>query len=475
LSETVLLGRRRAALSWAEVREALGVQAAEDTWLSEPVGVATDSRTLDPGDLFFALRGPRFDGHDFLGDALGAGAGGLVVRADAEVPEGVEPARVIRVEDPLGALGRLAGFLRSRWSGRLVAVTGSFGKTTTKEILGALLSCRGEVLVAPGTENNQIGVPRLLTALRPEHHFAVVEMGTNSPGEIAYLTEIADPDVAVITGVGAAHLEGLCDLDGVAREKGAILQTLGSERLAVLNGDDARVRALGELARAVSAVHCVYFGFGEGSDVRAVGVESEGLGMRFRVEGRTIHLGLLGRHNVMNALAGWAVGREVGLTPAELQERLESIRPVPQRTAPFRFAGSLVIDDTYNANPPAMRAALETLRNLNVTGRRILVAGDMKELGVGAEVLHREIGKAASDSGIDVLWAIGPLATFYLEGASERLASHAVRWFAEPEEAAAALPDLLRAGDAVLVKGSRAARLDAVTRALRERASDGGR
>ncbi|MBN2490347.1 MAG: UDP-N-acetylmuramoyl-tripeptide--D-alanyl-D-alanine ligase [Planctomycetes bacterium] len=475
MSETVLLDRRHGTLSWTEVREALGVGTAEASWPEELVGVSTDTRTLEPGDLFFALGGPRFDGHDFLGAAVARGAAGLVVRRAAEVPAGLDRARVVRVDDPLQALGRLGGFLRSRWSGCLVAVTGSFGKTTTKEIIGALLGGRREVLVAPGTENNAIGVPRLLTGLSPEHRFAVVEMGTSVPGEIAHLTRIAEPDVAVITGIGAAHLEGLRDLDGVAREKAAILQTSGSQRVAVLNGDDARVRAFGELARTVSGVPCVYFGCGEGADVRATNVESDAAGMRFRVEGRTIHLGLLGRHNVMNALAGWTVGRELGVAPADLQDRLEAMAPVAQRTAPFWFAGSLVIDDTYNANPPAMLAAIETLTSLAVTGRRILVAGEMKELGVGAEALHREIGKAASDCGIDVLWAIGPLATYYIEGASDRRAPPAVRWFPRPEEVAAELRGFLAAGDAVLIKGSHAAQLDLVTGALREAASDGGR
>jgi len=469
-SDTGLLRAASAAvLSWTEVREALGGCPDPDSWLPELSGVSTDTRTLEPGALFFALTGPCFDGHDFLSEARARGAGGYVVRRGGRLPADLDADHVIEVEDPERALGRLGGYVRSRWDGRLVAVTGSFGKTTTKEMISRLLGPCEEVLVSPGTENNAIGVPRLLTRLTPAHRFTVVEMGTNSPGEIAYLTELAEPDVAVITGIGAAHLERLGDLDGVAREKGAILRTFGTPRIAVLNGEDARVQALGEMARAVSDIQCVYYGFAEGNDVRATAVEPDALGVRFKIEGRRVNLPLLGIHNVLNALAAYAVGRELGIRPTELCDRLETLGPVRQRMEPFRFRGSLIIDDTYNANPPAMCAALSTLQQLDVSGRRILVAGEMKELGVGAEVLHREIGKAASDCGIDVLWAIGPLAVFYLEGARHRDPEVVLRHLETAGAAAEALPGLLEPGDAVLVKGSRAARMEEVTRALRER------
>jgi UDP-N-acetylmuramoyl-tripeptide--D-alanyl-D-alanine ligase len=468
-SDTGLLRAGSAPLlSWTEVREALGGCSDAGSWLPELTEVSTDSRTLQPGALFFALTGPNFDGHDYLSDARARGAGGFVVRRGTRLGPDLPADHVIEVDDPEQALGRLGGYLRSRWDGRLVAVTGSFGKTTTKEMIGRLLGPREEVLVSPGTENNAIGVPRLLARLTPDHRFAVVEMGTNHPGEIAHLTDLAEPDVAVITGIGAAHLEGLGDLDGVAREKGAILRSCGVPRIAVLNGDDARVRAVGEMARAVSDIQCVYYGFSASNDVRAAAVEPDALGLRFKIEGRRVNLPLLGLHNVLNALAAYAVGRELGLRPVDLCDRLEALGPVRQRMEPFLYRGSLIIDDTYNANPPAMRAALSTLQQLDISGRRVLVAGEMKELGVGAEVLHREIGKAASDCGIDVLWAIGPLAIFYLEGARRHGAEMELRHLETAGAAAAPLREFLRPGDAVLVKGSRSARLEQVTRALRE-------
>lgn len=470
MSDTALLQAVGVGFSWAEACEALGVPGRERGRTPELHGVCTDTRSLEPGALFFALRGPRFDGHDYLSEAMHRGAAGVVVDSTVDLSAEVPTSAVLGVDDPQAALGRLGAYLRSRWNGHLVAVTGSCGKTTTKEILGRVLGDPEDVLVSPGTENNAIGVPRVLAGLQPSHRFAVVEMGTSSPGEIAYLTELAEPDVAVITGVGAAHLEGLTDLDGVAREKAAILEGGGADRIAVLNGDDPHVRALGALAQGMSGLQCIYFGLGAGCDVRAASIECGGMGMRFKIDGRRVRLPMLGVHNVRNALAAYAVARELGVTPAEVGERLEALAPIAQRLEPFRALDALIIDDTYNANPPSMRAALHVLQQVDEPGRRILVAGDMKELGLGAEVLHREIGKAASDSGIDVLWAVGPLATFYLEGAREAGARCDMEWFPNTASAADALPHVLQPGDVVLVKGSRSMGLEAVTQVVRERA-----
>ena len=467
-----------ATFSWPEVQEALRSPVPSGTAPDRLQGVSTDTRTLTPRSLFFALSGPRFDGHRFVSEALEKGAGGVVIRRDTQLPARSDASSFIQVEDPCAALGQLGRYARNRWNGRLVAVTGSFGKTTTKEMIGRLLGGDtpggpGDVLVAPGNENNAIGVPRLLASLDSTHRHAVVEMGTSSPGEIAYLGALARPDVAVLTGIGAAHLECLIDVEGVAREKGALLDTLRPGGTAVLNGDDDHVRALGERAAASTAVKCVYFGLGGDNTIRATEVVSSGLGMRFRVEGRRVFLPLLGVHNVMNALAAYATCRELGVDRSDLIARIETLRPIPRRMEPMRAAGSLVIDDSYNANPPAMRAALKVLQELEVPGRRIFLAGEMKELGVGAEVLHREFGKAASDSGIDVLWAIGPFAVFVLEGARHRMAPDALAHFEDAEAAALALPSLLRPGDAVLVKGSRSVHMGAIIRALQTRTDHG--
>jgi len=463
-----------ATFSWPEVQEALRSPIPTGTGPDRLQGVSTDTRTLTPRSLFFALSGPRFDGHHFVAEALEKGAGGVVIRRDSRVPAQGDASSFIQVEDPCAALGQLGRYARDRWNGRLVAVTGSFGKTTTKEMIGRLLGGDvpgGSVLVAPGNENNSIGVPRLLAGLDSTHRYAVVEMGTSSPGEIVYLGELARPDVAVLTGIGAAHLECLIDVEGVAREKGALLDTLRPGGTAVLNGDDVNVRALGEktaASRASSrAMKRVHFGLGEDNTFRATEVVSSGLGMRFRVEGRRIYLPLLGVHNVMNALAAYAVCRELGVDRSDLIDRIETLRPIPRRMEPFRAAESLVIDDSYNANPPAMRAALKVLQELDVPGRRIFLAGEMKELGVGAEVLHREFGKAASDSGIDVLWAIGPFAVFVLEGARPHMGPDALAHFEDAEAAALALPSFLRPGDAVLVKGSRSVHMGGIIRALK--------
>jgi len=462
-----------AGFSWPEVQDLLCGVSPTRSDQRRLVGVSTDTRTLKPRSLFFALEGPNFDGHEFLADAMDRGAMGAVVRNNAILPSGLEPSTLIRVEDTTAALGQLGGYSRRRWAGSLVAVTGSFGKTTTKELIGSLLGDRDAVLVAPGNENNAIGVPRLLARLRTTHQYAVVEMGTNSPGEIAYLGGIARPDVAVFTGIGEAHLEGLKDVDSVAREKGALLDALGPGGMAVLNGDDARVRALGEGARLSGPRRFVHYGLGEKNTFRATEVMSDGLGMRFKVEGKTVYLPLLGVHNVMNAMAAYTTCRELGLERADLIPKFETFQPVPGRMETFWSEESLVIDDTYNANPPAMRAALKVLTGLEVPGRRIFLAGEMKELGEGAEALHREFGKAASDSGIDVLWAIGPLAAFILDGARQQsrpgAASLEMAHFMDARGAAREIPSFLRPGDAVLVKGSRSVRLEQVSEVLRMR------
>lgn len=474
---------RQARFAWAEIEAAVRGRTTVASAAERPpvFGVSTDTRSLVVGDLFVALYGPHFDGHQYVHEALKRGAVGVVVeRGRASFPDAVfdqgtvggpDRPRIIEVEDTLGALGRIGHARRMRWGGPVVAVTGSFGKTTTKSLIAHLLAGElGEdsVLVSPGTENNFIGVPRLLARLDAEHRFCVVELGASVRGEISHLTDVARPTVAVITGVGAAHLEGFVDLDGVEREKLSIAEGLADDGILVVPADDPRFD-LDRLSRRLpgrTRDRIVTFGLGRAADVRATGVEAATFadgraGMQFAVDGQIVRSPLLGTHNVSNVLAAMAACRALGVSVGALADSVSTITPVPGRLCPRAVTTddggkALLIDDSYNANPPAMRAAFETLRRLDVRGKRIAVVGEMKELGEGAGVLHREVGKAASDSGIDVLWAIGPSAIYYLEG----FGSGMCQAFERREDAAAPIRAALHDGDAILVKGSRAAALE---------------
>jgi UDP-N-acetylmuramoyl-tripeptide--D-alanyl-D-alanine ligase len=424
--------------------------------------VMSDSRTLQSGQLFVALKGPNFNGRDFLTAALAAGAAGAVV--DRAQPLAL--AQIV-VADTQAALTRAANSWRASFNGPLIGVAGSNGKTTAKEMTAAILAAAGSCLATRGNLNNHIGVPLTLLRLTSEHRFAVIEMGANHPGEVAALVEVARPSIGLITNAGAEHLEGFGSLEGVARAEGEMVAGLPAAGTAVINADDE----FAALWRGLTRAHIVTFGVRERADFRASEVRTElaahGIRTHFRLDspaGSTgVELALAGAHNISNALAAAAAAGSAGATLTHIAAGLAAMRAVPGRLQ-FRRAlsGAWVIDDSYNANPSSMRAAIEVLASLE--GRRWLALGDMAELGEHAIPAHTEIGEFARAAGIERLYATGEL----MQCAVDSFGAGA-QWFPETDALTQVLgPALGSAGSAVrlLIKGSRFNRLERVVDAL---------
>jgi UDP-N-acetylmuramoyl-tripeptide--D-alanyl-D-alanine ligase len=424
--------------------------------------VASDSRTLEPGQLFVALKGPTFNGNDFLGVARERGAAGALVDAAQSLP-----VPQIVVSDTQVALVRAAASWRDGFSGALVGVAGSNGKTTAKEMTAAILSEAGKCLATRGNLNNHIGVPLTLLRLTPAHRYAVVEMGANRAGDVAELVKIARPTIGVITNAGAEHLEGFGTLEGVARAEGEMVAGLTAAATAILNADDAFFG----LWRSLTRARVVSFGVRESADFRATLVRTavgvSGFSTSFTLHtpaGSTdIRLALGGTHNVANALAAAAAAASAGATLANIAAGLATVRAVPGRLQ-FKQAasGAWLIDDSYNANPSSVRAAIEVLASLS--GRRWLVLGDMAELGQHAVSAHTEMGEFARQHGIERLYALGALAAL----AAESFGAGAQAFGDAPSLTAALSGALATTGPEVrlLVKGSRVNRLERVVDAL---------
>ena len=425
-------------------------------------GLSTDTRTLVTDNLFFALAGPHFDGHDYVEQARAAGAAAVAVSrsVDTTLPR-------LQVEDTRRALGRLAAHWRSRFAVPVIGVTGSNGKTTVKEMLAAILGTAGPVLATHGNLNNDIGVPLTLARLAPEHRSAVIEMGANHPGEIAYLTTLVRPTVGIVTNAGPAHLEGFGSIAGVARAKGELFAGLAADAVAVINADDSCAdlwRGLAGSRRVLS------FGLAMDADVsgdyRSVAGHTQ-LRLRTPAGEVEIALPLPGRHNAVNALGATAAALAAGADLAAVRRGLESLAPVAgrlQRT--HRGDGGLLLDDTYNANPGSLAAAIDVL--CEAPAPRWLVLGDMGELGPDGGTLHAEAGAYAQAAGIDALYCLGGLAA----QAARRFGPGA-RTFQDLDTLVAALRADLRAEVTLLVKGSRRMGMERVVRALA--GTDGGR
>jgi UDP-N-acetylmuramoyl-tripeptide--D-alanyl-D-alanine ligase len=440
---------------------------------AEAVGYSIDSRTIGAGELFFAVRGERMDGHDYVETALKDGAVAAVVSQRWLAPVGVDEARLLRVPDDdeacvLYAMQTLAHQVRKQWGKRVIGVTGSAGKTTTKECIAAVLGCQFSVLKTEGNFNNHFGVPLTLLRLEPEHDVAVIEMGMNHAGEIAALAKIAEPDWGVVSNVGNAHVEFFADgIEGVARAKRELVEALPKDGLAFLNGDDARVRAFG----AGLGERAVLYGTSEGCEVRAVDVEDMGLnGSEFKLAFKqsvagTLHvLRLSGRHNVLNALAAYAVGSRMGVDILDAMSVLESMRPTEKRGNMLAWHGAEIVNDTYNSNPSALVSMIEALSKTEAK-RRILVAGEMLELGPEGAKLHIECGWAAAKAGLDVVIGVRGLA---MEMVAAATAGGIVAEFVEtPELAGEWLRQNLREGDVALLKGSRGVRLERALESLK--------
>jgi UDP-N-acetylmuramoyl-tripeptide--D-alanyl-D-alanine ligase len=436
-----------------------------------PIG--TDTRTLKRGEVFMALAGKRCDGNGYLEAAVGKGCGGLVfsrsLTSDEKKRWKAEGLILIRVRDTLAALHSLTRWYRKRFPLPAVAVTGSNGKTTTKEMLAKIASRRYKVLASERSFNNQFGVPLTLLKLESRHSLMVMELGMNAPGEIRKLAELIAPTVGVVTNIGPAHLRFLGDLEGVAAAKAELFDVMagldrGNESpLMVINNDDPYCKKMKKRYNLRART----FGLDAGSDVFARDLEFTDRGMRFRMtfcgSGDTVDVGLplWGEHNVLNALAASAVAECLGVSPCDIAEALALVRRIPMRMEPLIWNGVTVINDAYNANPASLRAAVDTFCRIPSTGRRGVVVGDMLELGRYADDAHREAGRYIAEAGLDYLVAVGEYAGQVRTGAVEGgMQEEKALAAGDLAEAAVTVRRIMRAGDAVLMKASRSVGLE---------------
>lgn len=432
-------------------------------------GVSIDSRTLEAGDIFVALGGKNHDGHDYMRAAIAGGAKAILIERNIPVPEEAHEAQVCIMKVPctITALGELARHYRRSLKHGLtvIAVTGSNGKTTTREMIYHVLSKHKQGHRSPKNYNNNIGVPLTIFGVEPEHDFVVVEMATNAPGEIATLSRIAEPDVAVLTSVAESHLEGLKDIDGVCAEKVSIVTGM-SDRGVIICGRDhpptlERLKPLD--------VHTITFGFDAQADISALEINRKNDGISFTTNDHCeIHLPVLGRHNVSNALAALAVIRRMGLTSEDFATAMEDFTAVNQRMAVSHIEGITIIDDTYNANPQSTAAALDELCCHTDAKRRVLILGDMNELGPDSEQYHQQLGRDIAASNVDMLLTVGPMAAIAAGAALQTgMGLASVQRAISSRRMARLVKSLLLDDDLVLVKGSRAMQMEKVVESLK--------
>ncbi|MDO4622460.1 MAG: UDP-N-acetylmuramoyl-tripeptide--D-alanyl-D-alanine ligase [Eubacteriales bacterium] len=433
--------------------------------------ITTDSRKAEKNFLFAAIRGERVDGHRFVPQVL---AGGAAVLVEQEEAAGEGPA--VLVESTLQALKDLAEFYLKQLNRPLVGIVGSVGKTSTKEMVAAVLSVKYRVLKTIGNFNNEIGVPLTAFRMREEDEIGVLEMGINHFGEMRRLAKVVCPDTVVMTNIGTAHMEFLQSRDGILQAKSEVFEYMGEDAHIVLNGDDDKLSLIEEK----NGVIPVRFGIGENgfshvNDIWADEIESKGLlGISCRIhmgdESFLVDIPAPGIHMVSNALAGAAVGRIYGLTAAEIKQGIENYEALPGRFHIIRSENLVLVDDCYNANPASMKASLAVLKESQ--GRKVAILGDMGELGEKENELHAEVGVYAAGLPIDALYAVGPMSAHMAEAARMYALSSgnemAVRWFADREELTAAIPELIQAGDAVLIKASHYMQFEKIVQALQE-------
>jgi UDP-N-acetylmuramoyl-tripeptide--D-alanyl-D-alanine ligase len=426
-----------------------------------------DSRTIAPGQLFFAVKGERFDGHDFVDAALAAGAVAAVVtkddakddtKDDTKVASFSDPSRLLLVADPLIALQTLGAAVRRIWGKPLIAVTGSTGKTTTKEAIAQVLAARFQVLKSEGNLNNHFGLPLQLLRLEPEHELAVIEIGMSHTGEIAALSHIAQPQIGVVTNVAPVHLEFFDSIASIARAKYELIEALPANGTAVLNADDEYVSQFGRDFKG----KVVTYGVRKPADVAAQAIQPlPGGGSNFDLvvgscrESAT--LALLGEHNVYNALAAAAVALERGMAPSEVARALAGLAPAEKRGQVLSLAGATVINDCYNSNPKALKAMVDSLAAMPAA-RHIVIAGEMLELGPAGPELHYECGQYTAALQVDAVLGVRGLAAELVEAV--RKAGVRADFVDTPEEAGEWLAREIKSGDAVLLKASRGVRLE---------------
>ncbi len=420
-------------------------------------GYSIDSRTITKGELFFAVKGERFDGHDFVSGALENGAVAAVVRQD-QWHRYSWTTRVLVVQDTLLALQTLATAVRKLWGKPLIGITGSAGKTTTKEAIAHVLGARFRVLKSEGNFNNHFGLPLMLLKVQPEHDLAVIEMGMSHAGEIRALGRIAQPEIGVVTNVAPVHLEFFDSIAGIARAKYELIESLPSTGTAVLNADDEYVSQFGRDFKG----KVITYGINAIADVRAENINSRGTeGSEFDISaaGAREHaaLPLVGEHNVLNALAAVSVGMACGMRLSDSVAALASLKPADKRGEVLQLGNITVINDCYNSNPKALNAMVDALAGMKAS-RRIVVAGEMLELGPSSEELHRAAGRHIAEKGIDLLVGVRGHAQALIQGANE--AGVRAEFVTTPEEAGKWLARETRDGDVVLLKASRGVKLE---------------
>ncbi len=434
-------------------------------------GVSIDSRTTKPGDCFFAIAGENFDGHDYVADAFAKGAVCAVVSKDIKLTN--KP--ILKVADTIKALGDLAGEYRRQSNFKVVAITGSAGKTTTRQIAYQALSQRFRVYQSPRSFNNKIGLPLTLLGADPEHQIVIAELGSNHPGEIACLTGIAAPDIAVVTNVHPAHLEGFGNLQTIIQEKLSISEGLTPDGVLIINADFDR---LVNACRAKGAKF-ITFGKSNGSDYQARNIGYEASASRFTIDDTEVYLPLAGPGNLENALAAWAVCSQFGLAIDDFAKAVKTLSPLSMRAEMLQIGTLTVLNDCYNANPASMRNALNILAGLDPTGNRrlVFICGDMAELGQQTERLHTELGTSIAKAKVGLLVAAGKFAKIAAEAAKttaeynsdpHEAKSLQIKCFKDTISACNNLHEFIKDYDIILVKGSRTAKLEMVVEKLKE-------
>ena len=431
-------------------------------------GVSINSRTIKEGELFVCIKGENFDGHDFFGDAFRKGAAGIILSDTKNLSTGMlgkgESPFVIQSENTLRALQDLASYQRSLFPFRVIAVTGTNGKSTTKEMIASIIETKYKTLKTQGNLNNHIGLPLTLLKREPEHEVGVLEMGMSAAGEIKRLAEIAKPDIGVITNISAGHLGQLKTIKEVQTAKGELFDSLHKEGTAIVNADDPLVL---ELAKSLR-IKKITYGIKEPADIQASDIQNKGNhGFTFTAkifdQAIPVKLPQIGYCNIYNALAALATGHSLGITGKEMNLGLKNYQQIPQRNEQIHYEGMTLINDTYNANPQSMREALKTLKEINTQGKRFFIIGDMLELGPLSEPAHHELGQEIARSNVDYLVTVGPLASLAAESAKENVRQQLqIEKFNTHDEAVNYLLRKVKKGDCLLVKGSRGSKMENV-------------
>lgn len=426
-------------------------------------GVSIDSRAVRPGDCFFAIKGENFDGHDYVAEAFSKGAACAVVSKDVTCRDGL----VLQAPDTIKALGRFAAEYRREQDFKVIAITGSVGKTTTRQMIFQVLKQHFNCHQSPKSFNTDIGLPLTLLGAEPDHEIVIAELGSNYPGEIKYLSQIAQPDLALITNVSLAHLLGFGNIQSITGEKVSIAKGLSVGGSLIINGN---IRELVECCQS-KKLKFLTFGKSAGCDISAANISTDGLCGRFKIEGTEVLVPVPGVGNIENALAAWAVCREFGVCAGDFAKALRSLPAVPMRMEVTKIGRLTVINDCYNANPASMKNALECLALLGSSQNRrlVFICGPMLELGEQSEELHAELGRAIAQAGVRLLLAVGPFAGITADAAGRASKnSPKTACFADTARLCDNLEKFLESDDIILVKGSRAYKLEAVVERLKE-------